>query len=70
MNWLTERIAGFVLRNYKNELFAWLQNRGLHVPRRIKEQWAQKYNVSVEFIEELENFLVGKLIERLNKILG
>lgn len=70
MNWLKEKIAQFVLKNYKNEFLAWLENRGLHIPKRIKEQWAQKYHVPVGLIEEVENFLVSKLIERLNKILG
>lgn len=70
MNWLGEKLAQFVLKNYKNALLAWLENRGLHIPKRIKEQWAQKYRISVELIEEIENLLVSKLIERLNKILG
>lgn len=70
MNWLNEKIVGWILKRYKDEILAWIENRGLHIPKRIKEQWASKYNVSVEFIEAMENFVVGKLIERLNKILG
>lgn len=69
MNWFTEKIAQLVLKNYKQEFLAWLQNRGLHIPKKTKEQLAQKYQIPTELIEEIEKFLVNKIIERLSKIL-